>query len=104
MEAHDTRSRPKATPQVGANPAAHDGARGDPVTAGRFPGPSLVRTEGADFHGLIGRSSSMLIVYRLIECLAPSPLSVLILGETGTGKELVARAIHEISGREKPWS
>jgi transcriptional regulator with PAS, ATPase and Fis domain len=40
-------------------------------------------------------------VYRLIEMAAPSPAPVLILGETGTGKELVARTIHQMSQRAK---
>ena len=40
-------------------------------------------------------------IYRLIEMAATSPAPVLILGETGTGKELVARTIHELSQRAK---
>jgi transcriptional regulator with PAS, ATPase and Fis domain len=40
-------------------------------------------------------------VYRLIEMAAPSPAPVLILGETGTGKELAARTIHQLSSRSK---
>jgi two-component system repressor protein LuxO len=52
-----------------------------------------------DFHGMIGRSESMHTLYRLIETVGPTDASVLILGETGTGKELAARAIHECSDR-----
>jgi len=56
-------------------------------------------TRKTDFHGMIGRSEPMRKVYRLIETVAPTDASVLILGETGTGKEISARAIHECSDR-----
>jgi Nif-specific regulatory protein len=46
---------------------------------------------------MTGNSSSMRDVYRQIAQVAPSPTTVLVRGETGTGKELVARAIHEKS-------
>ncbi len=49
--------------------------------------------------GLIGRSAAMRRVYEAIEQVAPTKASVLLLGETGTGKELVARAIHQASPR-----
>ena len=52
-----------------------------------------------DFHSMIGRSEPMRKVYRLIETVGPTDAAVLILGETGTGKELAARAIHECSKR-----
>ena len=48
---------------------------------------------------LIGRSKAMREVLKQIEIVAPTDASVLILGETGTGKELVARAIHNLSDR-----
>ena len=48
---------------------------------------------------LIGDSSSMQALRRLIERAAPSDMAILILGENGTGKELVARAVHDLSPR-----
>jgi Nif-specific regulatory protein len=50
---------------------------------------------------MIGNSRSMKMVYRQIAQVAPSPTTVLICGETGTGKELVARAIHDKSTRRE---
>ena len=55
-------------------------------------------------HALIGESAAMREVFRLIGRVAASDLNVLITGETGTGKELVARALHEESVRRgKPF-
>jgi formate hydrogenlyase transcriptional activator len=51
------------------------------------------------FEGIVGQSSAIRRVLRLIETVAPADSTVLLLGETGTGKELVARAIHERSRR-----
>jgi len=52
-----------------------------------------------EWFGMVGRSPAWLEVRKVIEKAAASPFSVLITGETGTGKELVARAIHRISPR-----
>jgi DNA-binding NtrC family response regulator len=53
---------------------------------------------------LMGSSGPMEKVVQQIEQVADSPLTVLVEGETGTGKELVARAIHQLSARrEKPF-
>jgi len=51
------------------------------------------------FHGLVGRSKPMLKVFYKIEVYGPTDASVIISGETGTGKELVAQALHERSPR-----
>src|SRR5438270_1561540 len=48
---------------------------------------------------LIGNSPAMEAVYRRVRLVAPSPASVLLVGETGTGKELIARAVHRLSPR-----
>lgn len=55
-------------------------------------------------HALLGESAPMREVFRLIGRVAASDLNVLVTGETGTGKELVARALHEESARRgKPF-
>src|SRR6202167_247529 len=53
-----------------------------------------------DFQGIVGQSSALRHVLNLVETVAPSDSTVLLLGETGTGKELVARAIHDCSRRK----
>ena len=51
------------------------------------------------FEGMIGRSRAMRQLFQLLETVAPTHSTILITGETGTGKEVVARAIHHNSGR-----
>ena len=57
--------------------------------------------ESRGFGSLLGASQPMQEVYRLIELAAASSAPVLITGETGTGKELVARTIHQTSDRRQ---
>jgi two-component system response regulator HydG len=58
-----------------------------------------VAREGGRFHLLVGKSGIMEQVFDLIVLAANSNATVLVTGETGTGKELAARTIHERSGR-----
>ena len=53
-----------------------------------------------NYSGIVGGGESMRAVYRMISIVAPTNTTALVLGETGTGKELVARAIHNASPRK----
>ena len=55
--------------------------------------------DGRDMGGVIGRSRPMQQLFEIIDTIAPTTSTVLITGETGTGKEVVARAIHQRSAR-----
>ncbi len=55
---------------------------------------------GANFEEMIGESSALVHVFKSISQVAPTDYTVLILGETGTGKELIARAVHNRSSRK----
>lgn len=70
----------------------------------RLENEALRQEQRGELGNLVGRSESMRPLYQLIRDVAPTPVSVLIRGETGTGKELVANAIHSISVRAgKPF-
>ncbi len=66
--------------------------------------PSRVDEDGERFAGMLGQSEQMRQLFRKIEKVARTTSTVLITGENGTGKELVARAIHRLSDRrEEPF-
>lgn len=65
-----------------------------------------IKSLGADetgFHGIIGKNPKMKQVYELIRKAAGSSMSVVIYGETGSGKDVAARAIHALSGKRGPY-
>src|SRR6476661_2498440 len=63
--------------------------------------PAEIRADDldAELPGIVGTSPAMREVYRLTRLVARTPASVLLVGETGTGKEMVARAVHRLSPR-----
>lgn len=62
-----------------------------------------VNSDGGEsiFTGIVGQSAALRNVLQLVEMVAASDATVLLLGETGTGKELIARAIHDRSQRQR---
>ena len=70
-----------------------------------------LKTENAYLHqqlderfglgSMVGKSAAMRALFQLIETVAPTTATILITGETGTGKEMVARAIHQTSPRHR---
>ena len=52
-----------------------------------------------NFEEIVGKSAALRCVLKLVDIVAPTESTVLIYGETGTGKELVARALHDLSPR-----
>ena len=73
---------------------------GTTLTVESLDAPSLVELSPLDhFQGMVGSAPEMRRLYAILERIAPTDTTVLIEGETGTGKELVARAVHSASKR-----
>lgn len=67
------------------------------LDGGYLPSP----TGDVDQYRIVGNSNGMAEIHRIIQKVSPTETTVLITGETGTGKELIARAIHNNSARKK---
>ncbi|MCC6734678.1 MAG: sigma-54-dependent Fis family transcriptional regulator [Bauldia sp.] len=65
--------------------------------------PPMAVAGGTDFAGFVGRSPAMRIVYERIARLGRSRAPVLVTGETGTGKEIAAEALHAEGGEGRPF-
>src|ERR1700747_840175 len=74
-------------------------ASGSPVGTLQELGPGNQDWKERRFERIIGRSSALEAVLEEVERVAPADSTVLIQGETGTGKELIAHAIHNLSSR-----
>jgi two-component system response regulator HydG len=61
--------------------------------------PTERRIKEGALAGIVGHSAAMRALFESVRQVAPTDTTVLITGETGTGKELLARAVHELSGR-----
>lgn len=67
----------------------------------RFMGDGLQRPD--IFATMVTRDKKMYAIFRYIEAVAGSPEPVLVSGESGVGKELVAKAVHQLGSPEGPW-
>jgi transcriptional regulator with PAS, ATPase and Fis domain len=67
--------------------------------AGKAALPTIQKNTQQNFYGIISRSPAMQAVFQIIQNAAETTATVLVRGESGSGKELVARAIHQLSAR-----
>ena len=76
------------------------GPAGTEVNVELTQAPQIAPSDAQQFGPLVGSSASMRSVFTVLERTAPSTATILIAGETGTGKELVAQAVHGASPRK----
>jgi DNA-binding NtrC family response regulator len=94
----ETATLPAAAPD---QPAA---APGWPRESARAADPPAARPRVQPLPGMVGDSPGMMELARMVRLVAPRSTTVLIQGDTGTGKELIARAVHALSPRAaKPF-
>lgn len=91
--------KPYSHNEVRAVLSTAEGVRRRLQEAGASVRPGAVAATGPEFHGMIGVCPAMKTVYQRIAEVAPLDWTVLIEGETGTGKELAARALHALGPR-----
>ena len=82
------------------SPSRRSRALKDKLAAEKIYLEEEIRTD-YNFEEIIGQSSALKSVLHQVSTVAPTDSTVLILGETGTGKELIARAIHNLSRRRE---
>ncbi len=86
-------------------PSTPGAPAGQGLSIAMSPGPSRSNQRGAaarpGLRGMVGDSAPMQRVYELTQMVAPGDTTVLVTGESGTGKDLIAQAIHMISPRQK---
>jgi DNA-binding NtrC family response regulator len=85
--------------ETGRGLQASETAKESETTEGEDARCAAVGGQYEPLPGMIGRSEAMQRVYRLAQLVAPRSTTVLVVGPTGSGKELVARALHELSPR-----
>jgi len=96
IDSYSRFSRASAAPPVFAIPGGYKPA----IPTGLLAEPAgSAATEADCFEGIVGRSTALRGVLDQLQIVAPTDSTVLIEGETGTGKELIARAIHTRSTR-----
>jgi DNA-binding NtrC family response regulator len=101
VEVVEARARPDAVLRIGSTALAIAAATAAETAASHPPGSARPQPLPTTFGDVLGKSRAMLRVFPVLTRLAASRIPVLLEGETGTGKEVVARALHEHGARAK---